>query len=233
MKNNKLAAVFFLCVIIIGACVGQNNLISYPTPEYFKNDNVEDSIMINDITETKEGAGVVRLPVWLTAFINGGIEEAEKMDIYSGRYLFIGKQEGINFDVMNKWTRNYTVKQDFPRLAAARIEKRMISTAALYPDDEYGLFYETTVKKAYNGEYIGAAIEDTYWIKTKVYNDGDIKNENNFLETYKFFVFISIDKTEMQTIIKKMMSEANAAVTSTRAQKAAINRLQQNFFEGF
>jgi hypothetical protein len=233
MKNNISAAVFVLYIITIGACTAVNNLISYPVPEYFENGKIENSVVISDIVETKEGKGVISLPVWLSAFINGGIEEAEDNDAYSGRYLFIGMHEGINFDAMNKWTKNYTITQDFPRLAAARIEKRMISAATLYPDDEYGIFYETMVKKAYSGEYPEAVIEDTYWVKTKANSNDNMPDQNNFFEVYKFFVFISIDKTTMQTTIKNMMSEANAAATPTRFQRAAINRLQQNFFEGF
>jgi hypothetical protein len=118
---------------------------------------------------------------------------------------------------LNKWAGNFTVIQDFPRLAGVRIEKRLNSTALLYPDDEYGEFYESFVKKAFSAEYADAVKEQSYWIKTTA-------------EVYEFYVFISMEKSKMQSIIRTMMSNTLAAVTPTRAQNAAINRLRQFFF---
>jgi len=87
------------------------------------------------------------------------------------------------------------------------------------------------VKKAYNAGYNGASLEDTYWIKLKA--DQNEQDEMNVSEVYDFFVFISIDKKIMQNIIMQMMTDVQAAVTVSRAQNNAINRLQQTFFEGF
>jgi hypothetical protein len=113
-------------------------------------------------------------------------------------------------------------------LAAERIEKRMIISSFLYPDNEYGLFFETAVKNAYRTRYPPAVKEDTYWIKI-INNDEDSIHQ----EIYNFFVLITIDKIDMQDIINNVLEEAASAVTPTVAQRNAINNLRLNFFESF
>jgi hypothetical protein len=201
------------------ACTSQTNSISHPVPDKKNDDEPLLSIGLSGIKETQDGPGTEYLPDWLISYFKGGIAEVEKLDYCQNRYAFIGRNRGANFIALNKWAANFTVVQDFPWLAAVRIEKRMNSSVLLYPDDEYGEFNEAFVKKAFNAEYSGAVKEQTYWIKTD--------------EVYEFYVFVSMEKNKMQSIIRTMMSDALAAVTPTRAQNAAINQLQQLFFEGF
>jgi len=98
----------------------------------------------------------------------------------------------------------------------------------LYPDDEYGAFYEKLIKKSYDAEYPDAATEDIYWIKKT-----ETSEANGFQDIYEFFAFTIIDKTIMQDIINKMMEETRETVTPTRAQSNAIANIQLHFFEGF
>lgn len=212
-------ALFLSCVIILGACAVQGKILFRPAAENAFTVEPEHLLALNDITETEDGRGNVNLPEWLLSFAYRGIEEVEKMDFFSGKYCFIVRNKGSNFDALKKWAENYSAARDFSRLAAARIEKRLISAASLYPDDEYGSFYEMLVKKAFGAEYPGAVKEDTYWIKTE--------------DAYEFFVLVSIDIASMREIVGNMMADILVLITPTRTQRAAINRLQQIFFEGF
>jgi len=219
IKNIFFNAFFSLCAVICVSCSGQKEYISYPEPGYKEEMKQDILIDLSGITETKNGTGIADIPGWLDAYAKGGIVEVEKMEFYHGRYCYIVINEGGNFDSLGKWAKNYSADRDFSRLAAARIEKRLINGASLYPDDEYGVFFEKLVKKAYDIEYADALMEDTYWVKCG--------------EVYKFFVFISIDVVMMQTIINNLTSETLASVTPTRSQSSSIARLQHNFFEGF
>jgi hypothetical protein len=220
----------FLYAVILSSCAVKSNSIFIPVPdhEYSKQEN--NTIKIGDIIENKNGTSVENMPVWLSAYINGGIEEVER--IYSGRgkYVFIGYNEGVNSAALNIWADNFSVAHDFTNLAADRIERRMISVSKLYPDDEYGLFFETMVKNAYRKVYSGAVKEDICWIKIK---DDSGNGEPVFREVYNYFILVTMDKMTMQVIIAGMMEEANSAVTPTAAQRNAINRLRQTFFEEF
>jgi len=119
------------------------------------------------------------------------------------------------------------VTHDFPMLVADRIEKRMYLTASLYPDDEYGTFYEAMIQNAYKTEYTTAEKEDYYWIKTKS------ENAEEPSENYIFYILITIEKSSMQTIIRDMIDKTNGAVVLNKSQTNSVNKLRNTFFEGF
>jgi hypothetical protein len=202
------------------ACASQTDAISHPIPDKEKDDEPIPIFDLSSIKETQDGSSAAYLPDWLISYFKGGIAEVEELDSFQNRYVFIGINRGPNFTALNKWAGNFTVIQDFPLIVAVRIEKRLNSQAALYPDDEYGEFYEAFVRKAFNAEYSDAVKEQIYWIKTTD-------------EVYEFYVFISMEKIKLQSIIMTMMADTLAAVTPTRSQNAAINKLQQIYFEGF
>jgi len=232
MKKKIFPAVFFLCVIILISCAGQNATAFIPSPntEYFNRD--QKTIQIGDIIETKNGNSNLNLPDWFSAFIKGGVEEVEKINAYYGKYVFIGSNEGVNLTALNIWADNFSAVKDFPVYAAKRIEKRMVHAALLYPDDEYGIFFETMVKKAHNTEYPGVVKEDTYWVKLHS-NGENTGTANDNTGIYDFFVLLTIDKITMQNIINKMMAETVTAVNPAGAHRNSVNRLRQYFFEGF
>lgn len=213
---------FFLCVPVLFSCAKKPNAAYVPSPdqEYFNQERI--NIDTDKITESKDGD----LPAWLASYISGGIEEVEKRNTYYGKYVFIGMNEGINFRALDIWANYLSEVKDFTMLAAKRIERRMISTSSMYPDDEYGIFYETMVKKAYSAEYPGAVKEDFCWIKIT----DDAANDAG---TYNFFVLFTIDKMRMQSIVLGMMADTVDSVEPSRAQLTKINNLRQTFFWGF
>ena len=229
MGKKRQGVIFLLYIFILFSCAAQRNLAVFPVPDK-KIREGENTIEIENITESRDMEGAPYLPDWLLAFLGGGIEEAEKIEAYAGRYLFIAGNQGVNFAALNRWADNFSVEYDFPMLAALRIERRMNASNTMYPDEEYGIFYETLVKSAYSGDYYGAIKEDTYWIKIKITGDG----ENAALpEVYNFYVLISIDTAAMQDAVYNLFSRAFVSSSPAGAQAAAINRLRQNFFEGF
>ena len=245
-RNFVQNGIFFsFYLIILCSCANQQQLLNQPVSDYSDVVVHDISLLIDDITETKGGAGNENIPEWLITFFYGGIEEVEKMGYYIDKYCFIISIEGANYGALSKWAQNFSVGQDFSRQVAARVEKKLISSATAYPDDEYGDFYELTVKKAFDGEYSDAFVEDTFWIKRKVSQGQDTNSANGFTEAngsidvngltevYEFFVFICIEKSIMQSNIVNMMAEVLAGVTPTRTQNTAIRRLQQIFFVGF
>ncbi|MCL2443689.1 MAG: hypothetical protein FWD13_09550 [Treponema sp.] len=229
IKKIKIPAFLFLLIFIFISCIGQNSNVFTPVPDFsiYESNN---SIDINSIIGTKDdGAAAEHLPTWLFAYIEGGIEAVEKLDSYNNKYAFIGINEGINFTALTKWADNISAVYDFPIMAAQRTGNRMILTASQYPDDEYGIFYETMIKNAYNNEYPGAVKEDVYWIKVRFEDE----NTHEYKEKYMFFVLITINKTPMQVIIRDMISKTIDTVNLSRNQRNTVNRLRQNFFEGF
>jgi len=229
MKKKLTLAVFSFYALIMFSCPGRNPPLVY-TPEVSnKKIEIDYSIGIDSITETMNGKGKAAMPDWLMTYNYGGIEAVEKMDQYAGKYCFIGRNKNSNFEALSKWAENYPETNAITRLAAARIEDRLNLNIALYPDDEYGVFYERLVKKSFDMEYPDAVIKEIFWIKKT-----ETTEANVLQDTYEFFAFAVIDKTIMQDIIKKLMADSRDEDDfPTRAQNNAINNIQQHFFEGF
>jgi hypothetical protein len=226
MNKKYPAAACLSIVLILSSCVSQKTVNYFPVPDSGISKYEDKTVDAGNIIETKNGAARI-MPVWLRSFLDGGIEAVEKLDDYSDKYVFMGINKGENIAALNKWVEFYTVTQDFPMLTAARVEKRMYLTASLYPDDEYGAFYEAMIHNAYNAVYSGAVKADNYWIKTKS------ENAEELSENYIFFALITIEKTIMQSIIRDMITKTIAAVTMTASQTNSVNRLRNTFFEGF
>jgi len=227
MRKKYPAAACLSILFVFFSCVGQNTPNYFPVPDSGISPNENPLIIqIGNILETKDGP-VSQMPIWLRSFLGSGINAVEKLEAYSNKYVFIVINEGENISALNKWVEYYTVTHDFPMLAAERIEKRMYLTASLYPDDEYGAFYETMMHNAYKTEYSDAVKEDYSWIKIKS------DKEEEVTENYMFFLLITIEKNIMQSIIRNMIAQSSAAVTLTNSQNSSVNKLRNTFFEGF
>ena len=207
-------------LIFLLSCTGQNKAF-IPDPD-FSVYAAEKKIEIDDIIKTKTNVPAGSMPEWLLLFAEGGNKAVEQIDSFKDKYVFVSVNEGANFLLLNKWAENFSTEQDFAVLAAVRIEERMIQGASLYPDDEYGAFFLTMVKKAYSAEYQNTAKEDSYWFVKASAPD-----------TINFFLLITIEKNTMQTVIRNMMTQAYSETSPRGAQGLAVNRLRQNFFEGF
>jgi len=226
--NKKYPAAACLSVLFIFfSCAAQNPPNYFPVPDSGINPNENPVIIeIGNIIDTKNGPAS-QMPAWLRSYLGSGINAVERLDAYSNKYVFIVNNEGDNIVALTKWVEHYTVAHDFPMLVADRIEKRMYLTASLYPDDEYGAFYETMMHNAYKMEYFGAVKEDYYWIKTKAGNAEEPS------ENYIFYLLITIEKSSMQSIIRSMIVKTSEVVILTKSQNNAVNKLRNTFFEGF
>jgi hypothetical protein len=246
IKQNIFPALLLLTVpLIFCACADQRNIIFRPDPELPKQ---TENVVSGELIESRNGAARKPLPEWVNRFINGGIPRVEALGAYRDKYIFIGRNRGTSLKALDEWAERFTIAQDFPGLAAARIEKRLLDAASLYPDDEYGEFFEAMIKSAFNAEYPEASKGDSFWIKWRV-SGGE--RALNFPETenaagqdqeagpvedqevYEFFVLISINRLMLQTRIQNIMENIATDIPPSRYQAAAINRIQQNFFEEF
>jgi hypothetical protein len=169
------------------------------------------------------------IPEWVRRFLNGGNREVETMPQYQDRYVFVATGRGSSLEPLQYWAEEFSVQQDFPRLAAVRVEERLAGAAALYPDDEYGEFFETMVKRASDAAYDGVRREDSYWLRRRFYAE----DEDAERELYDFFILVSIDREVLTVRVGNMLDNPKGIRTPTRDQAAAIGRIRENFFDGF
>ncbi|MDR0583940.1 MAG: hypothetical protein LBG57_06280 [Treponema sp.] len=239
-RTFRLFPVLFFLIgpLFFFACADQEKIVFHPEPNPLP-EQIE-TAELGEIVESRNGPADAALPEWLNRFLAGGIRQVEAQDVYWNQYIFIGRNRGVNLNALQQWADRFTVAQDFPRLAAVRIENRLLAAATLYPDDEYGEFFEAMIKSASDAEYPEALKEDSFWVKWRTRGgpaadlSGEGEVENTVEEDiYEFFVLISIDKIALQNRIRALMADIQTAVPPTRDQAASINRIRQNFFEVF
>jgi hypothetical protein len=162
--------------------------------------------------------------------LDGGDRPLETMGEYRNKYVFAAANSGNNLNALRQWAAEFSVEQDFSRLVAGRIENRMSASTSFYPDDEYGSFFETLMKKAYLGSFTGAVREDEFWIHRRFFERDGL---TAIRESYDYVILISIEKPLLETQITKTFSEIRIPRAQPREQTAAVNRVKENFFEGF
>jgi len=227
----KILIITNILFLILSSCAGQSSALFVSVPDFtvYENEKIIDT---NNIIETKDGVILRLIPEWLFTYLEGGVRAVEALEAFNDKFVFIAVNDGENFVVLNKWAENFSAEQDFAVLAATRIENRMIQGATLFPDDEYGSFFEILVKNSFKAEYRNVVKEDTYWIKLIADNDSN-GMRNSSSETYYFFVLLTVNRSAMQNSIRNMMTQANSEASMTNSQAASVNRLRQTFFIGF
>jgi len=242
MKQNNFAS-FLIAVIfsiLFAACAGQQKKVIFRPDTANNPQELTRPFDPWEVIESQNGQGSEDIPEWVRRYIDNEANEIEALDKFSGKYIFIGENGGGNFSVLQQWANGFTVEQDLPRLITRRVERRLVSSASLYPDDEYGEYFEFLIREISNGEFWGAVKEQTFWLKRKVVSSAksdDIidtqSNPDTEQERYEFLVLISIDKVMLQRQIQGIMTNIKTKMPATKAQTAAIAKIRDTFFEGF
>jgi len=230
MKKIYSMPVLFIICLVFTVCMNQERIVIYK-PEIQDADAKLSTIW--EITDFQNKSTNGKIPEWVNTHLHNKLNELEAADYYTDKYLFAGENNGNNFSALNQWADSFRAEQDLPMLVAGRIEKRMVSAAALYPDYEYGEFFEVFMKAVYDAKYSRAEIEDMFWIKRLIISSDTLANNTTIEEPYEFFVLVSIDKTILQNHIRGIMNEIKTKKRLSKEQAAAVNRIKQILFEGF
>jgi hypothetical protein len=167
------------------------------------------------------------IPAWVSLYLEGGFRALEGTAEFQGKYVFVGTNSGNNLKALRQWASGFSAVRDFPRIAVGRIEARMTGRN-LYPDDEYGQFFELLIKAASDAFYKEVVKEDDFWIRRRYPGADDEVREN-----YDYYVLVTIEKTAFEEQFKQIMESVTTTERLTRDQATAISRIISNFFEGF
>jgi len=232
-----LTAVFFS--VLFTACVmPQKKVIFRPDAENNPQELPRPFDSWEIIESQNQASGI---PEWARLYFNNAVNEIEAMDRFRGKYIFIGENGGDNFSALQQWANGFTVEQDLPRLVTRRVEHRLVAPASLYPDDEYGEYYEFFIRAVSNEEFLKAEKEQTFWLKRKITADGgetdgiiDSQSKpGTAKERYEFLVLVSVDRETLQKQIQGIMAGIKTKIPPTKDQAAAIAKMKNNIFEGF
>jgi hypothetical protein len=188
-------------------------LVNEPPPSHF-------SATIGDYKNRAAGA---ELRPWVRAYLDYGNQGVEVLEQYRGVYAFVTEQSGDSISLLDQWLRSFSLDQDFPRLAAARIRRRFVWNISRSAADEYGRNFEEAVRAAYNAPFRGARKEDDSWIFT---------GTPGAAGEYRYLILLIVPRDQLEEQITGTLSGIRAEGAS-RDQNSAFNRVRENFFEGF
>ncbi|MCL2007313.1 MAG: hypothetical protein FWG77_04435 [Treponema sp.] len=221
--------IFFFAALVItvfSSCQSgpERNILGLPTVT-----NPDEIRRPYTIIDHKNRAVGGSIPAWVDLWLDSGLQDIEELPPFNNRYVFIGRNEGVHLNPLNLWMEGFSPELDFPRLAAARIERRFSSEAG-HPDHEYGSFYEALIKAASDAPWIGATKADDFWIRRRYIPDED---NNEELETWEFIILLTIDRDLFASQFQDILDDIIPFPTPTIAQIEAANSIIENFFTGF
>jgi hypothetical protein len=216
-----------LLLLVFSGCAGEPEQSPpvLPVSPYVQRKEEPPLYLISGYQDEEPGGGI---PHWLDRFLAGGTRSLESLAEYRDTYLFVAEGSGNNLNALLQWASDFSLDRDLPRLVALRMESRM-TAAVPYPDDEYGPFYETLIKRAFNGTFTGAVREAGFWIRRQFFEDDGLTLDR---ESYTYFILIGIQKSLLEFQITRMLQEITLP-KNRRAQNDAVNRLREDFFNGF
>jgi hypothetical protein len=230
MNRFCLSAIFVAALLV--SCAGKPDRPVVPPPDI---PGTQEPLEYT-IVDHKNFSGGKDIPEWVSLWLKQGVNRVEALDAFRGRYAFIQRSEGHNFNALRLWNDGFSPALDFPRLAAARVEKRLCSNV-FNPFDEYGAFYEAVIRSVADAQWTGAVREDDFWILKKLTSEAlaaeSAGREAEDREIWEFFILVTIEKTAFASRLDQIFKNVNLDPSPSRAQAAAVERVKSHFFEGF
>ena len=208
------------------ACVSRGK----PGPIVTTEEPKKEEILVWEILDYRDMASGGSIPIWLNSYLEGGVSAVEKLEEFRNYYIFMGMNSGSNFNALEQWNEGFIPELDFARLAAVRIEKRLLAAVKTYPDDEYGSYYIALIRSASDALWNGAERESDFWLLRSFPDADDLAVSR---ESYDFFILVKIRKSFLITQVRKLFESVKPEVSLTTDQQSAVNLVQERFFEGF
>jgi hypothetical protein len=244
MKKLFLIAIFAL--LFFGSCRSRADRLVVEPPREPETVRSPAPYTITDYRNKSRG-GII--PEWVRLWLDSGAYEVEKLDAYRDRYVFVARNEANNFTALNLWQDGFSAELDFPRLAAARIEERLVS-AVDDPDQSYGAFYEMLIRAASDFPWMGAVRVDDFWI-LKCFPPGEedapvgdadedtiaaeVVSVGSAQETenWEFQILVTIDRSLFASQLERIFETLDLNPPPSRDQRTTIDRVKERFFERF
>ena len=219
--KNLLAVYLCVYVFLFFSCTSEPDVLGLIRPDPTQMPVRQPIYVIDNYKGMDLGE---EIPEWLLLYLENGVYGIESMEIYQFDYVFVSSNEGSNFNALNHWLTNFSIEQDFPRLAARRIENRFLLASPL-PDTEFGSFFIELIRSVSDAEWTNAAMEDYFWIHKRVNIDSP--------PVYEFFILTAMSRTSFIFQYNILYDNVNPRMPITWEQTRALNRLRDNFFEDF
>ena len=174
------------------------------------------------------------IPAWVNYYLDNNILQIENYFEFYNHFVFIASNAGTNFNALQQWMNAFSIDLDFPRLAAVRMENRFLNAAVLFPDDEYGSFYEALIRAASDAHWQGAVRAEDFWVSRSFIGLDNPETESpETWDRYEFLILLIVEKDIMIPQIEMVLQDVQPPSPLSRYQRSAVNRVIEFFFDGF
>ena len=220
-----------LWVFVAGYTAGCISFQDRPIPRELIEEPIIETQFSWEILDYRNRGTGGSIPNWLSSYLEDqDIAAVENLEEFENYYLFITMNSGTNLNALEQWNTGFSTELDFPRLVAIRIENQFLRAARSYPDDEYGSFYIALIRSASDALWEGAIREDDFWL-LRSFSDYD--DPEHVWENIDFFILIKVEKSLLNSQITRLLSNIRPEDSLSSDQQMAVNRVRENFFQGF
>jgi hypothetical protein len=227
----------------IASCV--SNLRREPLPYNKPPEEVKRNFEILDYQNRTDGENLAE---WVTAYMNGGIQALERMNEFAPYYVFVVEQSSPDLNTLILWRDNFRAEQDFPQLVFLRVYRRLTENLSINPDETYGAFFETLMKRIPAIRWPQAQRYADTWVlahyslpepaapepSEPLPQDFDEQPETpDDSRLYTYLIMVVIEKAEVETVLNALIDETSIDIPLQRDQAQAVSALKSNFFRTF
>jgi hypothetical protein len=188
----------------------------------------------------------VALAEWVSLYIEGGIPALERAEEFAPYYVFVAEQSSPDIKTLMLWRDNFNLEQYFPQLVFLRAYRRLTNNLSINPDETYGTFFETLMKRIAALGWPPAQVYAGMWLRVRYFmeepaesslqQDEDIDTPPEFSTDsilYTYLILTIIEKPEIENVLNALMDETYNDVSLQRDQAQAVNAVRSNFFSTF
>jgi hypothetical protein len=208
-----------------------------------------------EILDYKDRASGAKLPEWVSLYINHGVSALEKLEGFAPYFVFVAEQSSPNLDTLLQWSGNFSHERNMTHLVLLRAYRRLTENISVNPDDMYGVFFETFIKRLASRYWPSSQKYDGVWVLVQrlpvaapqdasaseaSYQDDieqdlpeDTEEETSGSRLYLYLILNLIEKPELQNAVQFVMNDITLDEALERDQVQAVNSIKANFFNGF
>ncbi|GHV85181.1 hypothetical protein AGMMS50230_07890 [Spirochaetia bacterium] len=174
---------------------------------------------------------------WLHSYLEGGLSAAELLPPYKGLYLFVARIYSFDQAVVSQWLEHFSPERDFSRLVSERIRARLEEVP---PAEQYGAYYDETVKAAYLFSFRGVRRLDDSWVQGTVSAADSPRFPAEPM--YWGFILMSIPKDTLEIQVSGLLDDVENSIErehgrrareASREHRTAFANVKEQFFEHF
>ena len=207
--------------MLFASCAGRPDAWTFTNPDPRQMPPRAEIYAIDDYKGKDQGE---EIPEWVNLYLEYGPGGVESMEIYQFHYIFVSRNEGNSINALNHWAEGFSPDLDFPRLAAARIERRFFAESPI-PDREFGSFFIDLIRAASDAVWMGSTWEDDFWMHKRSGPDET--------GSWEILILTAMPKTRFISQFDIIFNSVNFRIPPSWEQLRAIGRIRDRFFDGF